>query len=59
VLHASIAKPLGEGGKLQLATDMAELEFSLNAFLADGPKNKRGGNLESLGEEYKTLRAMR
>ncbi|KAF9245062.1 Golgi transport complex subunit 5-domain-containing protein [Melanogaster broomeanus] len=59
VLHASIAKPLGEGGKLQLTTDMAELEFSLNAFLADGPQNKRGGNLENLGEEYKILRAMR
>ncbi|KAF8441587.1 hypothetical protein L210DRAFT_3644853 [Boletus edulis BED1] len=35
VLHASLAKPFGESGKLQLTTDMAELEFSLNAFLAD------------------------
>jgi len=59
VLHASIAKPLGEGGKLQLTTDMAELEFSLNAFLADGSQSKRDGSLESIGEEYKALRAMR
>ncbi|KAG2099132.1 Golgi transport complex subunit 5-domain-containing protein, partial [Suillus cothurnatus] len=46
VLHASIAKPLGESGKLQLTTDMTELEFT-----------KRG--LEVAGEEYKMLRAMR
>lgn len=55
VLHASIAKPLGEGGKLQLTTDMTELEFALGAFL--GPSNK--GGLEVAGEEYKMLRAMR
>jgi len=59
VLHASIAKPLGESGKLQLTTDMTELEFALNAFLVDNLQSKRGGNLESIGEEYKTLRAMR
>ncbi|KAF8135793.1 Golgi transport complex subunit 5-domain-containing protein [Boletus edulis] len=59
VMHASIAKPLGECGKLQLTTDMAELEFSLNAFLADGSQSKRSGSLESIGEEYKALRAMR
>lgn len=59
VLHASIAKPLGEGGKLQLTTDMTELEFSLNAFLAGGSQSKRGGSLESIGDEYKALRAMR
>ncbi|KAG1865830.1 Golgi transport complex subunit 5-domain-containing protein [Suillus subalutaceus] len=55
VLHSSIAKPLGEGGKLQLTTDMTELEFALGAFL--GPSSKRG--LEVAGEEYKMLRAMR
>lgn len=59
MLHASIAKPLGESGKLQLTTDMTELEFAVNAFLADNLQSKRGGNLESIGEEYKTLRAMR
>jgi hypothetical protein len=55
VLHASIAKPLGESGKLQLTTDMTELEFTLGTFL--GPSSKRG--LEVAGEEYKMLRAMR
>ncbi|KAG9316298.1 hypothetical protein JVU11DRAFT_2329 [Chiua virens] len=61
VLHASIAKPLGESGKLQLTTDMTELEFSLNAFLAEpGSQSKRSGSLlENIGEEYKALRAMR
>ncbi|KAH7888451.1 Golgi transport complex subunit 5-domain-containing protein [Phlebopus sp. FC_14] len=59
VLHVSIAKPLGESGKLQLTTDMTELEFALSAFLVETPQSKRGGNLESIGEEYKTLRAMR
>lgn len=60
VLHISIAKPLGEGGKLQLTSDMTELEFALSAFMGDGKaQGKRGGNLESIGEDYRTLRAMR
>ncbi|KAH7924634.1 hypothetical protein BV22DRAFT_1090567 [Leucogyrophana mollusca] len=59
IFHASIAKPLGESGKLQLTTDMTELEFALSAFLVDNPQSKRGGNLESVGDEYKVLRAMR
>ncbi|KAI6135695.1 Golgi transport complex subunit 5-domain-containing protein [Pisolithus thermaeus] len=59
VLHASIASPLTEVGKLQLTTDMTELEFALSAFLIDNLQGKRGGSLESIGEEYKMLRAMR
>ncbi|KDR75381.1 hypothetical protein GALMADRAFT_140887 [Galerina marginata CBS 339.88] len=59
VLHISIASPLGESGKLQMASDMTGLEFALNAFMADGSQNKRGGNLESIGDEYRALRAMR
>ncbi|KAF8160965.1 Golgi transport complex subunit 5-domain-containing protein [Crassisporium funariophilum] len=59
VLHISIASPLGESGKLQMASDMTGLEFGLNAFIADNTQNKRGGNLESVGEEYRALRAMR
>lgn len=54
VLHISIASPLGESGKLQMASDMTGLEFALNAFLID---NSRG--LESIGDEYRALRAMR
>ncbi|KAK0455394.1 Golgi transport complex subunit 5-domain-containing protein [Desarmillaria tabescens] len=59
VLHVSIVKPLGEAGKLQLTSDMTELEFALSAFLVESPQEKRGGNLESVGPEYKMLRAMR
>ncbi|KAI6000499.1 Golgi transport complex subunit 5-domain-containing protein [Pisolithus albus] len=59
VLHASIASPLTEVGKLQLTTDMTELEFALSAFLVDNLQGKRGGSLETVGEEYKMLRAMR
>ncbi|KAL5528268.1 hypothetical protein ACEPAF_7404 [Sanghuangporus sanghuang] len=60
VLNASIAKPLGEGGKLQLTSDMTELEFALSAFLAEGgSQSKRGARLDVVGEDYRTLRAMR
>ncbi|KIY65678.1 hypothetical protein CYLTODRAFT_492125 [Cylindrobasidium torrendii FP15055 ss-10] len=59
VLHVSIVKPLGETGKLQLTSDMTELEFGLSAFLVERTQDKRGGNLEALGADYKTLRAMR
>jgi len=34
VLHASIARPLGEMGKLQLTNDMTELELALSALMA-------------------------
>ena len=66
VLHASVAKPLGERGKLQLTTDMTELEFALSAFISgdgkgapSGGAQKRGAEWESLGDDYRALRAMR
>ncbi|KNZ78795.1 Conserved oligomeric Golgi complex subunit 5 [Termitomyces sp. J132] len=59
VMHVSIARPLGESGKLRLTSDMGELEFSLSAFLAGNPQSKRDGDLEAVGDEYRTLRAMR
>jgi hypothetical protein len=59
VLHISIAKPLGESGKLQLTRDMAELEFALSAFMVENLQGKRGGDLGSVGEDYRVLRAMR
>ena len=60
VTHASIAKPLGEGGKLQLTSDMTELEFALSAFMAEGgTKNKRASTFNAIGEDYRALRAMR
>jgi conserved oligomeric Golgi complex subunit 5 len=59
VLHASIAKPLGENGKLQLTSDMTELEFALSAFLSDNTQSKLGLKLDNLGDDFRTLRAMR
>ncbi|KAH9940460.1 uncharacterized protein BXZ73DRAFT_98890 [Epithele typhae] len=65
VLHASIAKPLGEAGKLQLTTDMTELEFALSAFLTDGGKPgggggaRRGAEWDVVADDYRALRAMR
>lgn len=60
VLHASIAKPLGESGKLQLTTDMTEFEFALSAFMADKTQqNKRGADWDAVGPDYRALRAMR
>ena len=57
VLHASIAKPLGEMGKLQLTSDMTELEFTLGSFVAD--PSRRTGSLDILGDDYRVLRALR
>ena len=60
VLNASIAKPLGEGGKLQLTSDMTELEFALSAFMSEvGSQSKHGVKLDVIGDDYRTLRAMR
>lgn len=59
VVHVSIAKPLSESGKLQLTSDMTELEFALSAFMVENPQSKRGGNLEVIGEDYRILRALR
>ncbi|KAF5326012.1 hypothetical protein D9611_000129 [Ephemerocybe angulata] len=59
LLHISIAKPLSESGKLQMTSDMTELEFALNSFMAQNNQSRRGDNLQALGEEYRALRAMR
>jgi len=60
VLHASIAKPLGESGKLQLTTDMTDLEFAINAFMMDNSaQSKRTSMLEFVGDDYRVLRALR
>lgn len=61
VLHVSIAKPLGESGKLQLTSDMAELEFALSSFMANSTHSNRqsGGDWTSVTEDYRSLRAMR
>ncbi|KAK4685489.1 conserved oligomeric Golgi complex subunit 5, partial [Tremellales sp. Uapishka_1] len=61
LLHASIASPLGESGKLKLTGDMTELEFALGSFLTTGQvQGQRGGmRLEKIGEEYLALRSFR
>lgn len=59
IVHLSIARPLGEGGKLQLTTDMTELEFALSAFIVDPAHPQRAGGMHLLGDDYKMLRAMR
>ncbi|KAI8992858.1 Golgi transport complex subunit 5-domain-containing protein [Trametes punicea] len=59
VLHASIAKPLGENGKLQLTSDMTELEFGLSAFMSDKAPSKRGTDWQAVGDDYRALRGMR
>jgi conserved oligomeric Golgi complex subunit 5 len=58
VLNASIIKPLGEAGKLQLTSDMTELEFSLGSFVADSGRRK-SLSLDALGDDYRILRALR
>jgi hypothetical protein len=61
VLHASIARPLGESGKLKLTSDMTELEFALSTFLlAAGGQDRRSViKLAEIGDEYLALRAFR
>jgi conserved oligomeric Golgi complex subunit 5 len=71
VVHASIACPLSESGKLQLTSDMTELEFALSAFmvLEDGSASKsknrnsivRGAaaKLDLIGADYRALRGLR
>ncbi|KAG8921026.1 hypothetical protein FRC01_000475 [Tulasnella sp. 417] len=61
VLHASLAKPLSEGGKLQLTSDMTEFEFALNAFMTDPSASSKNRNAmkEAIAEDYNALRALR
>lgn len=61
LLHASIARPLGESGKLKLTSDMTELEMCLASLLTTGQiQGQRGGTkLEKIGDDYLALRAFR
>ncbi|KAF7727816.1 hypothetical protein EC973_007047 [Apophysomyces ossiformis] len=54
LFQASIVRPLSEAGKLKLAGDMAELEFTLSQFMSEYE-----AKMEDLGKEYKALRAFR
>ncbi|KAG8987965.1 hypothetical protein FRB94_007800 [Tulasnella sp. JGI-2019a] len=60
VLNASLAKPLGESGKLQLTSDMTEFEFALNAFMMQGgSQNRNSMRSDAIAEDYMALRALR
>ena len=50
VRHVTMLRPLGEGGKMQVVTDMAEMEMALAPFCH---------RLSDLGAPYRRLRAMR
>ncbi|GAN05361.1 conserved oligomeric Golgi complex subunit 5-like [Mucor ambiguus] len=54
IFQASIVRPLSEAGKLKLAGDMAELEFTISQFMSE-----YGARTEEVGDEYKALRAFR
>lgn len=61
LLHASIARPLGENGKLKLTGDMTELEMGISSLLSTGQmQGQRGGlKIERVGDEYLALRSFR
>jgi len=50
VRHVCILRPLGEGGKMRITTDMAQIELALAPFCS---------KLAELGRPYKMLRALR
>ena len=51
VAHVCLIRPLGEGGKMRVAMDLAQLELVLGLFCR--------GDVSSLGHPYKMLRALR
>ena len=50
VRHASLLRPLGEGGKMKLAADFAQMELAIASFY-DRPTE--------LGRSYRVLRSFR
>ncbi|KAI7888110.1 Golgi transport complex subunit 5-domain-containing protein [Mucor mucedo] len=54
IFQASLVRPLSEAGKLKLAGDMAELEFTISQFMSE-----YGARIEEVGDEYRALRAFR
>jgi hypothetical protein len=61
MLHASIARPMGESGRLKLTSNMTEFEMSLQNFLNTGrvQGSKTGIKVAQIGEEYLALRGFR
>lgn len=60
LLHASIARPMGESGRLKLTSNMTDLEMGLQNFLTTGRvTGARVTRLDAIGEEYQALRSFR
>nr|ODN79109.1 hypothetical protein L203_06087 [Cryptococcus depauperatus CBS 7841] len=61
LLHASIARPMGESGSLKLTGDMTELEMSVTILLNTGKVQgaKSVVRVEVVGDEYLALRSFR
>ena len=61
LLHASIARPMGESGKLKLTGDMTEIEMGIASLLTTGQVQGARGTMkvERIGDEYLALRAFR
>ncbi|UZJ52190.1 hypothetical protein CBS101457_001510 [Exobasidium rhododendri] len=57
VMHASLVRPLGEGGKLKLTSDMTELEFATSQLLGSVPSS--GLTMPDLDVDFKALRSFR
>lgn len=61
LLHASIARPMGESGRLKLTGNMTEFEMSLQNFLNTGrvQGSKQSLKVSQIGDEYLALRSFR
>ncbi|AFR97956.2 hypothetical protein C343_06110 [Cryptococcus neoformans C23] len=61
LLHASIARPMGESGALKLTGDMTELEMGVTNLLSTGKVQGAKDNVkvEQVGDEYFALRTFR
>lgn len=56
-MQASLIRPLGEGGKLKLTSDMTELEFAISQLLGSAPAPCP--TMSDCGSDFKALRAFR
>lgn len=59
VMHASLIRPLAEGGKLKLTSDMTELEFSVSQLLASAHHVPAPLSMADCGVEFRALRTFR
>ncbi|PWN33882.1 uncharacterized protein FA14DRAFT_161516 [Meira miltonrushii] len=59
VANASLIRPLEEGGKLKLTSDMTELEFSISQLLASAHQVTKPLSMNDCGTEFHALRSFR